>query len=291
MSDIDIGAKIKNAIVSLAHSNHIFSNESQFQFDLAWCLNENHEISKDYDVKLEVLGFRFQENSDKPKKFYIDIVLVNKNKKELIPIELKYKTPQKEISYYKDQDQLIGHTFSQGAPDVGSYLFWKDVERLEKIKNKEIKFEEYENYNIKSGYAVLLTNCPSYLNKSSTDNLYSDFFPYDGFETYTAENKDSAGNTLLCSKIYVHDNKRCSKNENNRTVYIKSINDIKMYDPDNNSFNNALLNPITLTKNYECTWSDYELKDCYYYERKKKHNLNCQQKGKDNSFYYLILKV
>ena len=48
----DVKQLIIEAIQDFAGSNIVFSNESQFQFDLAWKLRSIKEISDKYDIKL-----------------------------------------------------------------------------------------------------------------------------------------------------------------------------------------------------------------------------------------------
>ena len=293
----DVGRIINTVIKSFASENIIFSNESQFQFDLAWKLQENDYIRENYDIKLEVLGL--SKERDQIKKHYIDMVLVSKKEGilEFIPIELKFKTPQRELEYFMadldGKEKPIGRTFSQGAPDVGSYLFWRDVERLERVKDEIIILDGYENYKMKKGYAVIMTNCPSYLIRNN--GLYSDFFPYDGFKTKNHIKQDGVLRKL-CGKVYVHMingvEERCKENEYDaQPKYIITDNDIRTY-MGKEGFNDALLIPITISGSYECEWDSYPLgNNCFYIFRNKKHFLENNTGGRDYSFCFLMLEI
>ena len=125
---------LKLAIDELAAEGKIFSNERQFQLELAIKLQH-----KGFDdVELEVVSsdksfIEFQKLSKEDReKLYTDIIIKQENDK-YIAIELKYKTPQKFYIYKTTKGTTI--TFPQGASDLGAFLFWKDVERLENFKN------------------------------------------------------------------------------------------------------------------------------------------------------------
>ena len=81
----------------------LFSNERQFQLELAFELKEIYE-----NVHLEVLDYLDSE------KKYIDIVVDIGNNK-LVAIELKYTTRDKNI-LYKTTNRNV-YTFKQGAGD------------------------------------------------------------------------------------------------------------------------------------------------------------------------------
>lgn len=66
-----------------------------------------------------------------------------------LAVELKYKTRKLEIAHNNERFQLK----NQGAQDLGRYDFLKDVARLEQVAGTNSDVQ---------GYAVLLTNDPSY---------------------------------------------------------------------------------------------------------------------------------
>ena len=163
---------LKKAIDELAAEGKIFSNERQFQLELAMELQ-----NKDFEVELEVVSsdksfddFKKLSKEDRD-KLYTDIIIKQENNK-YVAIELKYKTPQTYHQYETSRGKTI--TFPQGAPDLGAFFFWKDVERLENFRNIKLNFDNEKK--VEKGFAVLLTNQEDYwLGKE--DSLCRNFFP------------------------------------------------------------------------------------------------------------------
>ena len=155
---------LEEIIDELATENKIYSNEAQFQFDLAWKIKKSHE---DYDVVLEYLW--------KPEKWYIDIVVFYDNK--CVPIELKYKTTDKEITYNTKNGRC--YTFNQGAPDTGSYDYIKDIYRIENL-GKSLKYKGVD-YTIECGYAIIITNDSHYYNKLKEKNKNGNYYYWENF--------------------------------------------------------------------------------------------------------------
>ena len=145
--------EIKDIIDSFAKRGTIFSNEAQFQFDLAWELRE-----RNYGEKI-LLEHLIPKDSN-GKKRYIDIVI--KNGDYCIPIELKYKTTDKEIEYLLDNGEIV-KTYNQGACDLGCYDFLKDLSRIEDIvSDKEYIFIQGKDMKVEKGYVVIITNEKTY---------------------------------------------------------------------------------------------------------------------------------
>lgn len=141
----------------------IFTNEQQFQFELALELK-----NRKYDVWLEALslGVKWEEANNfiktktkKPeyKKTYTDIILRKENTNLYYAIELKMKTPNKAHIYDFGDTKYI--TMGQGAENQNSHAFYSDIERLENI-NKRYFFKD--NIKVEQGYAILLTNFAGY---------------------------------------------------------------------------------------------------------------------------------
>ena len=88
----------------------------------------------------------------------IDIVLKIKGAEKYIAIELKNKLKAIKSTYSRfgqiENDILL--VKNQSAQNIGRYQFWKDVKRLELLK------ESYEN--VIGGIALFLTNDTNYLN-------------------------------------------------------------------------------------------------------------------------------
>lgn len=191
---MDLKPMIKSIIDSFLKSGPVFSNEQQFQFALAWSLKE---LIDDCEIILEQPIF-LMEKDVVVEKMYIDIVVKYEGK--YYPIELKYKTANKQIEY-KDSDNNSYYTFNQGAVETGSYDFLWDIKRLERLafKNKEgleeehIKFDKDgchkrnkdsitvnytslgENPTFEKGYAIILTNNSGYDRIRKNQYYWSNF--------------------------------------------------------------------------------------------------------------------
>ena len=173
-------ATLEAAMNDLAKTGKIFSNESQFQFDLAWKLRE-----MGYEVELEVLSANCNPSQfaalpkEEKKKYYTDIVIKDDN--EYIAIELKYKTPDNGVMQYKTGSGNY-YVFPQGAENISSYLYWKDVERLEELVFSKILLNFNASKKVSRGYAVLLTNDCKYWNPSKYNyrSIARDFLPIRG---------------------------------------------------------------------------------------------------------------
>ncbi len=153
---------LKNIIDKFAKSGIFFSNEQDFQFKLAIALKEKPGVKS---VKLEAIALKknswanvkskAQDKSliGKQEKEYIDILLELDNG-EYIAIELKYKTPDKMCYYETLAGEMV--TFRQGAYNLGTYGFYRDISRLEDICSKTM-VQDSQNL-IKQRYAIMLTN-------------------------------------------------------------------------------------------------------------------------------------
>ncbi|WP_034601044.1 hypothetical protein [Clostridiisalibacter paucivorans] len=138
---------IIRAIDSIKEKRKVFHSEADFQFALAW---EIKKLYTEVDVRLEY-AYNIHD-----KIYHIDILVMLEGK--FIPIELKYKTLKKSLIIGDEEFTLRNH----GAQDLGKYDFIKDIVRLETLLSDENKFVE--------GYAVMLTNDPSYWNGSIRKN-------------------------------------------------------------------------------------------------------------------------
>lgn len=141
----------------LKSKREIFVSEADFQLELAWIIKEQYP---DALVRLEYCPY-FNPS------MHIDILVIIDN--QWIPIELKYKT--------KGCNKKIGsETFilkNHGAKDINCYLYLKDLQRIESIKDTALEFFE--------GYTIFLTNDLTYIKKpSKPDCVYKDFSLEDG---------------------------------------------------------------------------------------------------------------
>ncbi len=91
--------------------------------------------------------------SNKNSNYYLDIIVIN-NKNEIIPIELKYKTFNLKTTINLNGFEEAYILKNHDATDIGKYLFLKDINRIEFLKQN--------NLNIKKGYVIFLTNEEKY---------------------------------------------------------------------------------------------------------------------------------
>ncbi len=159
---------VRNDVCAFLESNEeLLFNERDFQMHLATWLrgsaNRYDDVDVEYYVPRQALEGYVWES-----ELRLDIVV--KKDGEYCPVELKYKTKkvERQISRF---DELLGEKVvvmkNQGAQDLGMYDFWKDVRRVELVRNR---FER-----VKGGLAVFVTN--------------------DGF--YTKGSKESSNNYLF----------------------------------------------------------------------------------------------
>ncbi len=135
---------IESLLTSLAESRKVFHSEADFQHALAWQI---HQAMPDSQVRLEVNAFPVQD-----RRMFLDIWLPV----EGIAIELKYVTRELEL---EDADEFFALR-NHSAQDQRRYDFLLDIERLELMRS---------NGDVcRAGYAVLLTNDPSYWNVPAT---------------------------------------------------------------------------------------------------------------------------
>lgn len=131
-------------------------NERDFQMHLATFLRDsNHydDVDVEYYVPLSELQGYIWNN-----ELRMDVLV--RNGKEFLPIELKYKTKtvrKKLLRFGESVSEEVEVMKNQGAQDLGKYDFWKDVRRIEIVRNR---FR-----NIKNGLAVFVTNDPMYLQR------------------------------------------------------------------------------------------------------------------------------
>lgn len=132
---------IYSIIEKLSKKRTIFYSEADFQLELAWLIKDEYKNAK---VRLEYCP-SFDTS------MHIDILIIIDN--EWIPIELKYKTK----GCTKIVDDETFNLKNHGAKDVNCYLYLKDIQRIEKIK---------ENVsNFRRGYTIFITNELSYSKK------------------------------------------------------------------------------------------------------------------------------
>ena len=137
-----------SALNTLSSQRDAFCSEADFQFALAWELQKlmpQAKISLEYPIQIE------------SKDCHIDIWVEESG--FIYPIELKYKT----------KGGIIGGVTlkNHSAVDFGCYDYLYDIYRIEQIKATTPNFDK--------GFAVMLTNEPSYYNHTNRSSAYNDF--------------------------------------------------------------------------------------------------------------------
>ena len=137
-------------------NKELLFNERDFQMHLATFLRQTghyDDVDVEYYVPLSELDGYIWNN-----ELRMD-VLVRKGE-EFLPIELKYKTKTVRKRLFRFGESVAEEVEvmkNQGAQDLGKYDFWKDVRRIEIVRNR---FR-----NIKNGLAVFVTNDPMYVQR------------------------------------------------------------------------------------------------------------------------------
>ena len=149
----------------LESNEELLFNERDFQMHLATWLRNSANRYDDVDVEYyvprqELEGYVWDS------ELRLDVVV--KRDGEYCPVELKYKTRKVERKISRFDEALSDDVVvmkNQGAQDLGMYDFWKDVRRVELVRNR---FER-----VKGGLAVFVTNDSFYTKGSKpTSNNY-----------------------------------------------------------------------------------------------------------------------
>jgi hypothetical protein len=154
---------VRNDVCAFLESNNeLLFNERDFQLHLATWLRNSDNHYDDVDVEYYV-PWQELENYIWESKLRLDIVV--KKDGEYYPVELKYKTKKlkRKISRFSEEltDDVVVMK-DQGAQDLGMYDFWKDVRRVELVRNR---FE-----CVKGGLVVFATNDEFYVRGSKKDS-------------------------------------------------------------------------------------------------------------------------
>lgn len=129
---------MRELLAALSKRRPIFHSEADFQHALAW---EMHLSEQSASIRLE------QPVASHGGLVHLDLLM--KSGSRDVAVELKYKTRKTSINY--DEEQF--HLRNQSAQDIGRYDFLKDLARIERYVDTHPGAE---------GYAILLTNDPTY---------------------------------------------------------------------------------------------------------------------------------
>ncbi len=128
---------VDGLLAQLSNKRKVFHSEADFQHAFAWQIRE---YMPECEIRLE-----FNPAPNEGRKIYLDIWMPT----EGIAIELKYVTRLLD-------ETVCGERFvlrNQSAQDTRRYDYLRDIQRLE---------NEVSERRAKQGFAVLLTNDPSY---------------------------------------------------------------------------------------------------------------------------------
>ena len=156
---------VRNDVTAFLESNEeLLFNERDFQMHLATWLRTSSNNYDDVDVEYYV-PHQELENYVWQSELRLDIVV--RKDGEYCPVELKYKTKKVERQIARFDEKLHNKYAvmkTQGAQDLGMYDFWKDVRRVELVRNR---FKR-----VKGGLAVFVTNDEFYTkgSKESSNN-------------------------------------------------------------------------------------------------------------------------
>ena len=149
---IEVEEDIRNF---LKQQKELLFNEFDFQMQLAIYLRNTKkydDVESEYYIPTKNIDLL--KDYDWDSNMRIDLVV--RKGKEYLPIELKYVTKKVIRDYERFGMQIRNMEIlkNQAAQDIRRYDFWKDVRRVELVKNI---FPA-----VKNGLAVFLTNDPSY---------------------------------------------------------------------------------------------------------------------------------
>lgn len=146
----------------LESNDELLFNERDLQMHLATWLRGSANAYDDVDVEYYVPQSEL-DNYIWDSELRLDIVV--KRNGEYCPVELKYKTRKVERQITRFDEALHDKVVvmkNQGAQDLGMYDFWKDVRRVELVRNR---FER-----VKGGLAVFVTNDALYTKASRANS-------------------------------------------------------------------------------------------------------------------------
>ena len=131
---------VRNDVCAFLESNEeLLFNERDFQMHLATWLRNSTNRYDDVDVEYYVPWQELQKVGKYVWESELRLDIVIKKDGEYCPVELKYKTKkvERKISLFdEDLTDDVVVMKNQGAQDLGMYDFWKDVRRVELVRNR-----------------------------------------------------------------------------------------------------------------------------------------------------------
>lgn len=162
----------------MAGCDGLMFNERDFQMKLAVSLlakGTYDDVEVEYYIPNSVAkGAGYEWSSD------LRLDLVVRKGAEYVPVELKYPTRRVMTDIIRFGKVLPGVEIvkNQGAQDIVMYNFWKDVRRVEIVRNLFPKA-------VKGGLSVMLTNDDYYLRGPRPGTICSAFSLADGRSAVT----------------------------------------------------------------------------------------------------------
>ena len=152
VEDLKKDFDINKVLECLSKKRKLFHCEADFKFALARVIDT---IYKNLNIRLEY----FYKEDENENRQYIDILVIDREKKNCIPIELKYKTNKEEEIKFENE---VYH-LKKSAKNDNSFYVVKDLERIEKLVYEEDnKTYNLDNLNVIKGYVVFLTTYECY---------------------------------------------------------------------------------------------------------------------------------
>lgn len=145
--------EIESLMIDFARQNRVFINEAHFQYEFAIALNKAMK-GKGYSFTLEYCPHY--------RKYRVDLLVRSSDSGYNAVIEFKYITTK----YKANVDGLIVNLKSQGAQDVRRYASWRDIEKMEQLK---------QNKGVTEGFFILLTNDITMIEPVPAANIDSSF--------------------------------------------------------------------------------------------------------------------
>lgn len=184
---------VRNDVFAFLESNNeLLFNERDFQMHLATWLRNSTNHYDDVDVEYYVPRQEL-DNYIWDSELRLDIVV--KKDGEYCPVELKYKTKKVKRKISRFDEDLTADVVvmkNQGAQDLGMYDFWKDVRRVELVRNR------FERVN--GGLAVFVTN-DGFYTKGSKESSNNYLFGMAG-EAARSKKKHWANPESTCAKTH-----------------------------------------------------------------------------------------